>query len=829
MFFYRQNIGIAEKMTFLSNSSNVSLGRTGDPAEPQYSQDSSHRSQQLISIFLDSLLGNSRPSNHFQVSLRDGFNLREALRSLPSQQSRVLRDALGPGGLTSLVSLSQESDSSLFFRDAITLATGGGHGGRMDLGTGLLGNFLRAMDELPHLANACPARYRNHMRQELNAMEARGPFVNRLEYQFEQFIDQTPVNLVGFGVAAGTFQLTHCTLLSMMLRSPTGNTLGRVLGARLLAALGGVTAESVALSMTVRGLNHLSGRSVDWSGASLGRDILATGITLGFLRTGGFLARGAFNRFHGITPFRPFEQSMRFSGFTRVSRVLFPQMAMFGAIVLADKTENALGLRPGNHGGDLLSRSIETWLHFNLAGRIFERVRPASFARWTQSIEVRSRQIFHEALNRSTRNLNHSFPRTSDTRNLAMAGAEGINFPGFNLPRGRRRSILQITARDLITLMSSKDSDGSSPPPSSRKSSPSGGRVETPALTGDAALLLKDHPLPAVVTNEIGKIIYLNEAASRLLVRGSQELIGTWFHEIFVGEESRPDSTCTVREVGSRFLLEKTTRPYPGEGGKTIIHLTDITELTQLRDHARRCVTCPNRAKAGVTDILRMVLHDINNQLIAITGFDELTLPRLLEIYERYGRAIENPREFNSNIENSAFLNGAIEEVMHLIETSRTLIRGEGIPRRPFDLSDSVLGVASQSIRAREGRVVVVSNIEPGIVYNGNRVLIQSAILNLVKNSIEAIPGAGTVEISTRRVGAEVLISISDTGPGIAPQNLGRIFELDYTTKSHGQGLGLPMVRKTIEDFHGGRIQIRSVLGSGTTFKILLPDEPQLP
>ena len=99
---------------------------------------------------------------------------------------------------------------------------------------------------------------------------------------------------------------------------------------------------------------------------------------------------------------------------------------------------------------------------------------------------------------------------------------------------------------------------------------------------------------------------------------------------------------------------------------------------------------------------------------------------------------------------------------------------------------------------------------------------IKQVLVNLIKNAMQAMGSAGVLIIRTGVVGEEVWVSISDTGGGIPHEQLNRIFEPFYTTKKKGSGLGLMIVQRIVRA-HGGRIELDSRVGEGTTFKIWLP------
>jgi len=99
---------------------------------------------------------------------------------------------------------------------------------------------------------------------------------------------------------------------------------------------------------------------------------------------------------------------------------------------------------------------------------------------------------------------------------------------------------------------------------------------------------------------------------------------------------------------------------------------------------------------------------------------------------------------------------------------------------------------------------------------------LQAAIVNLLRNAAEAMPDGGQVLVSTAREGDEVLVRVLDTGAGIPPDVQPRIFDPYFSTKKTGTGLGLPTVRRVVEE-HGGSLTFTSEPGKGTQFTLRLP------
>src|SRR4029079_15671330 len=106
---------------------------------------------------------------------------------------------------------------------------------------------------------------------------------------------------------------------------------------------------------------------------------------------------------------------------------------------------------------------------------------------------------------------------------------------------------------------------------------------------------------------------------------------------------------------------------------------------------------------------------------------------------------------------------------------------------------------------------------------NGDPTMLRQAFLNLALNACQAMPNGGTLRIHAEPArDHRVAISMADTGVGIKPEHLQRIFELYYTTKEKGSGIGLSMVYRTVQ-MHDGDIEVQSIPGVGTTFRVLLP------
>lgn len=147
-------------------------------------------------------------------------------------------------------------------------------------------------------------------------------------------------------------------------------------------------------------------------------------------------------------------------------------------------------------------------------------------------------------------------------------------------------------------------------------------------------------------------------------------------------------------------------------------------------------------------------------------------------------------------------------------------------PEMQLEYLNEVVGQSLQYMKSRiSGKVKIVLNLSE----DDHGVLISTPLFewvmeNLTKNAVDAMGGEGTITITTGTEKGKVWIEVSDTGKGIARKNFKNVFSPGFTTKKRGWGLGLTLVKRIIEDYHGGKIYVKdSEIGRGTTFRIELP------
>lgn len=207
--------------------------------------------------------------------------------------------------------------------------------------------------------------------------------------------------------------------------------------------------------------------------------------------------------------------------------------------------------------------------------------------------------------------------------------------------------------------------------------------------------------------------------------------------------------------------------------------------------------------------LLSKFSHEIRNPLT--------TLYSTVQLIEMQHPEVREFRHWSSMTDDIEFMNQLLDELSNFAKSER--INAEIFDMRLL-LEKCCLSFAA-SIAGSE--VEFTSKIDPAISeYNGDPTKLREVLTNLLKNAYEASKPDHTVYLDASVVDNNIIISITDTGCGIATEQLPTIFDPFVTTKKEGTGLGLAICDHIIKA-HGGTISVESVLGKGTTFCVTLP------
>jgi len=231
---------------------------------------------------------------------------------------------------------------------------------------------------------------------------------------------------------------------------------------------------------------------------------------------------------------------------------------------------------------------------------------------------------------------------------------------------------------------------------------------------------------------------------------------------------------------------------------------------------------------ARVSFLVRLadgLAHEIKNPLSTMS----INLALLQEDWERAGASrgpgepIRTPREERS-LKRIKTLQREVDRLEHILDDFLHYARGGVVNRKPEDLARIVRELL-EFVEPEDERAGIRHHVDlpiglPLVLVDEAR--IKQAVQNLLVNARQAMPTGGELLVRLRRVGTQVELSITDTGTGMSSETLARCFEEYWSDKPGGTGLGLPTVRRIIEE-HGGTISVVSEEGRGSSFSLLLP------
>lgn len=339
-----------------------------------------------------------------------------------------------------------------------------------------------------------------------------------------------------------------------------------------------------------------------------------------------------------------------------------------------------------------------------------------------------------------------------------------------------------------------------------------------------------------ITTDRQGRVEFVNEAAEQLTGWAEGAAIGRALSEVCPLQHERtrepvasphqralaealvvelPTSTALVHRQGVRRLVEGRCAPIrdiESRPAGAVLVLRDVTERAKLEAEMLRATKLES---VGV--LAGGIAHDFNNLLTVVMG--NVTLAML------------DTQNMGANGRWLAEAEKGLMRARDLTHQLLTFAKGGDPIRSAVDLAEVVKETARFSLHG--SKVKGEFEIEPDLwAADVDKGQIGQVVQNLVLNAVQAMPEGGVIWINlandgtppvrTGLSGASVRLSVADTGSGIRPEHLARIFDPYFTTKKEGSGLGLATVYAVVRK-HGGHIEVESELGRGTRFLIWLP------
>ena len=206
------------------------------------------------------------------------------------------------------------------------------------------------------------------------------------------------------------------------------------------------------------------------------------------------------------------------------------------------------------------------------------------------------------------------------------------------------------------------------------------------------------------------------------------------------------------------------------------------------------------------------VAHEIRNPLN--------TIGTIVQQLHKDFEPVDNKEEY---LDLSKLVYSEVKRINQTINNFLKFARPERVVASSFNLTEFINRLKQQykPMMDEKNIKMEISHGYQGEVY-WDKNQIQQVMMNLIQNSIDAIKSDGEIKIAAEHINDEIIISVSDNGEGIAEDKLNKIFNLYYTTKAKGTGIGLSLVQKIIYE-HGGLVNLESEINAGTKIMIKLP------
>jgi len=334
------------------------------------------------------------------------------------------------------------------------------------------------------------------------------------------------------------------------------------------------------------------------------------------------------------------------------------------------------------------------------------------------------------------------------------------------------------------------------------------------------------------------KIIDVNDATVKLFEAQSKDELLVSLHKIFLpeAEEVFAGELIAIAEGRTSFesetilqtlkggkltvLFTITFPPQPAKLNSVLVRIMDITERKRADEalHKTQAELAHVTRVATLGELTASIAHEVNQPLAAIVTKGNACLRWLAGDSPNLDEARETARRIIRDGNRAGDVIGRI----------RTLLRKTGTEKELLDMNQAVrevVALAEGEVR-RNGvalRTELTGDLPPIL---GDRVELEQVVLNLIMNAIEAMSAIGDRprELVVRTQSGEVdqvCVTVQDSGIGLDPQSMGRIFDAFYTTKSQGMGMGLAISRSIVEN-HGGQLWAVPNEGPGATFQFTL-------
>jgi len=332
-----------------------------------------------------------------------------------------------------------------------------------------------------------------------------------------------------------------------------------------------------------------------------------------------------------------------------------------------------------------------------------------------------------------------------------------------------------------------------------------------------------------IAVDATGKITLFNHAAETLFEQPAASAMGRFCQDIIgqqtslldqalrTGREVR-DQEVTYRLNGRTAILSVTTTLLRNQAGgidSAVAVIKDLTEKKTWEERLRR-----QEKLTSMGELASGVAHEIRNPLNAIS----IIAQRFANEFEPAENAEEYHDLAHSVVSATRQVSATIEQFLKFARPPELNLQKHCLT----DVVEKMVTLVKSQLREKKIQLTFEATDRVEMFLDASQM--EEVLLNLLQNSLHATPAGGAIHVVICRQNHEAIVEISDTGVGIPPDNLGRIFDLYFTTRDDGTGMGLSVAHRIVTE-HGGRITVQSEVERGTTFAIVLPlkNEPTEP
>lgn len=316
-------------------------------------------------------------------------------------------------------------------------------------------------------------------------------------------------------------------------------------------------------------------------------------------------------------------------------------------------------------------------------------------------------------------------------------------------------------------------------------------------------------------TDDFSKVMRIN-MIKRIIVSLLVFALGIGMAMFLSWKYTRPihDVVSAAKRVAAGDLSQTLTTEQKDEIGELTqsfnFMVQKLREQRKLEEKLREA-----EHLSGIGQLSRSMAHEIRNPL----NFISLSVDHIKEKYvpDENKESAEKFRALISSIKQEIQrLNRLVEDFLDYGKPMRLNLQEVDIDK----LLEDIIGIIWAKAEAE--KINIVKEYGPLPVLNIDPELIKTCIFNVILNAFQAMPDGGTLTIKTGARDGILSIYISDTGIGVANDDLSKVFDPFFTTKKNGLGIGLALTKRVVEE-HGGKVSLHSIVGKGSEVKIALP------